>query len=317
MRAVVIPRYGGPEVLEVRELPVPEPGPGEVRVRVAAATVNPTDLGLRDGRHAAADPDLRPPHIPGMELAGTVDAVGEGVTAWAPGDRVLGIVVPMRPEGGAQAEQVVVDARSLARVPAGASFAEAATLPMNGLTVRLALDTLALRPGQTLVVTGGPGAIGGYAIALARHEGLRVIADAGSPEDEALVRSFGAHVVVPRGAGFAAAVRDAAPEGADGVLDAALLHAAALPVLRDGAQVAAVRRFEGGAGRDPRVRQIWVSRYLHDAERLAALVDRVEDGTLRLRVAGELPAEHAAEAHRRLEAGGVRGRLVLRFGETG
>ena len=103
MRAVTFSRLGGPEVLEVSELPEPKPGPGEVRIRVAAATVNPTDISFRSGRQFTlaqlAEMGVRPPFIPGMELAGVVDAVGEG-TSWRPGDRVMAIVNPRRPGGG-------------------------------------------------------------------------------------------------------------------------------------------------------------------------------------------------------------------------
>jgi len=149
MRAVTFSRLGGPEVLEVSELPEPAPGPGEVRIRVAAATVNPTDISFRSGRQFTLDQlagmGVRPPFIPGMELAGVVDAVGEGVT-FRVAERVMAIVNPRRPGGGAQAELVVVPAASVARVPEGTSLEAAATLPMNGLTVRLALDRLALGP---------------------------------------------------------------------------------------------------------------------------------------------------------------------------
>ena len=165
-------------MLEVAELPAPQPGPGEVRIRVAAATVNPTDIGFRAGRQASphlAAMGVHPRYVPGMELAGVVDAAG----------------------GGAQAELVVVPSASVTRVPAGTSLEAAATLPMNGLTVRLALDLLALRPGQTLGVTG---AVGGYAVQLGANEGLRVIAIAGLG-DEALVRGLGAAVFIPRGDG--------------------------------------------------------------------------------------------------------------------
>src|SRR5215510_8957144 len=157
MRAVTFSRLGGPEVLEVSELPEPTLSADEVRIRVAAATVNPTDISFRSGRQFSvaqlAEMGVRPPYIPGMELAGMVDVVGDG-TAWRPGDRVMAIVNPRRPQGGAQAELVVVPAASVARVPEGTSLEAAATLPMNGLTVRLALDKLALGPGQTLGVTG-------------------------------------------------------------------------------------------------------------------------------------------------------------------
>src|SRR4051812_18033476 len=117
MRAVSFSRFGGPEVMEVAELPEPRPGPGEVRVRVAAATVNPTDIGFRAGGQSPqqlAELGVHPPYVPGMELAGVVDAVGEG-TDWQPGDRVMAIVNPRRPGGGAQAEQVVVPVASVAR----------------------------------------------------------------------------------------------------------------------------------------------------------------------------------------------------------
>src|SRR5215467_6714030 len=196
MRAVTFSRLGGPEVLEVSELPEPTAGAREVRIRVAAATVNPTDISFRSGRQFTVDQlagmGVRPPFIPGMELAGVVDAVGEGAK-FRLGERVMAIVNPRRPGGGAQAEQVVVPTASVARVPEGTSLEAAATLPMNGLTVRLALG-----PGQTLGVTGAAGAVGGYAVELGVADGLRVIAVAGSA-DAALVKGFGAQTVVLRG----------------------------------------------------------------------------------------------------------------------
>ena len=156
----------------------------------------------------------------------------------------MAIVNPRRPGGGAQAELVVVPAASLARVPAGATLEAAATLPMNGLTVRLALDKLALAPGQTLGVTGAAGAVGGYAVELAAAEGLRVIAVAG-PQDIALVKRFGAEQVIPRGDGAIRALREVVPGCVDGLLDAAVLDAAVLPAIRDGGKLATVRGFAG------------------------------------------------------------------------
>jgi NADPH:quinone reductase-like Zn-dependent oxidoreductase len=174
MRAVALWRFGGPEVLEVADLPAPEPGPNEVRIRVMAATVNPTDLGLRAGRQADALAKLPPPYVPGMELAGVVDAIGPD-TEWLVADRVMAIVLPTRTGRGAQAEQVVVAADSVAPMPnEDTSFEAAATIPMNGLTARRALDLLALEPGQTLAVTGAAGAVGGYVTQLAAAEGVRV-----------------------------------------------------------------------------------------------------------------------------------------------
>ncbi|HVC84669.1 MAG TPA: NADP-dependent oxidoreductase [Solirubrobacteraceae bacterium] len=311
MRAVGVPRFGGPEVLEVVELPEPVPGEGEVRIRVAAATVNPTDIGLRDGHRAEALKDLPPPWVPGMELAGEIDAVGPG-SEWSPGQRVIAIVLPFRPLGGAQAELVVVPGASVAEVPDGASIEQAATLPMNGLTVRRALDLLALDAGQTLAVTGSAGAVGGYAIELAKLEGLRVVADA-APADEALVRGFGADLVVPRGAGCAQAIRAAIPGGVDAVLDAALLGPAILGAVRDGGQLAAVRPFPGESERGIEIRAVAVSEYATNQQALRALVRRAGAGQLTLRVAETFAPERAGDAHRRLEAGGVRGRLLITF----
>jgi NADPH:quinone reductase-like Zn-dependent oxidoreductase len=312
MRAVGFHRYGGPEVLEVIEREAPAPGAGEVRVRVGAATVNPTDIALRAGAFAERYAGLEPPFIPGMELAGEIDAVGEG-SDFSVGDRVIAIVLPARALGGAQAEQVVVPALSVAKAPPGASIEAAATLPMNGLTVRLALDMLALAPGATLAVTGSAGAVGGYAIELGKREGLTVIADAAAA-DEALVRGLGADVVVARGeAANAAAIREAFPDGVDAVIDAALLGPAILPAVRDEGQLIAVRPFAGETERGIDIGLALVGDYATNQPALQELSRQAAAGELTLRVAGTYPADQAAQAHRRLEAGGVRGRLLITF----
>lgn len=311
MRAVGITRFGGPDVLEIIERPVPEPGDAEVRIRVAAATVNPADTVLRTGRHGPPVDGLEPPYVPGMELAGTIDLAAPDC-GWQTGDRVMAIVSPGTRAGGAQAELVVVPADSVARVPEGVSLTAAATLPMNGLTARLALDLLALRTGETLAVTGAAGAVGGYAVQLAVTEGLRVIADA-APADADLVRGLGADMIVDRGPELAAAIRRAVPDGVDALLDAAVIGPPVLPAVRDGGQVAAVRPFRGETERSITVTLVLVGDYLHAGDKLADLAGLAAAGHLTLRVAAELPAELAAQAHRRLEAGGVRGRLVLTF----
>lgn len=311
MRAVGVTRFGGPEVLEAVELPEPRPGQGEVRIRVAAAAVNPTDTGLRAGRRAEALASIPAPYVPGMELAGVVDEVGPGAS-WRTGERVMAIVLPTRPAGGAQAELVVVPADSVAAVPEGASMEQASTLPMNGLTARRALDLLALREGQTIGVTGAAGAVGGYVIQLALLEGLRVIADA-SAKDEALVKDLGADVVVPRGDGAPAAMRDAAGGGVDGLVDAALMGPDVLVAIRDGGKLACVRPFGGEPERGIEVLQVQVSEYAHNQAALERLGRLAGEGKLTLRVAATFPPERAADAHRQLEAGGTRGRLVIVF----
>lgn len=311
MRAVGFTEFGDPSVMKIVTVPVPSPGPGQVRVHVAAATVNPTDIGFRAGGRPLP-PGVTPPYIAGMDLAGVIDAVGPEVSGWHAGDRVMAAVSPWVPGGGAQAEYVLVSEDQIARVPDGISLEAAATLPMNAMTVRTAVDMLALAPGQTLAVTGSAGAVGGDAIQLGDNDGLTVIGDA-KPEDEALIRSFGARHVVPRGAAMAAAVRELYPDGVDAVLDAALLGPAVLPAVRDGGQLMAVRPFQGETERDIKISLVLVGNHLHEGARLAELADLAAKGVITLRIADLIPAENAAEAHRRLEAGGVRGRLVLTF----
>jgi NADPH2:quinone reductase len=315
MRCVGFTEFGDPSVLRVVTVPKPSPWPGQVLVKVAAATVNPTDLGFRVGGRALP-PGVEPPFIAGMDLAGVIDEVGPDVAGpgagWRVGDRVMGAVSPWVPGGGAQAEYVVVAEDQLARVPDGWSLEEAATLPMNGLTVRTALDMLALPPGATLAVTGSAGIVGQYAIQLGRHDGLTVIGDA-APADIELIESFGADPVVPRGEGMVTAIRELYPDGVDAVIDAALLGPAVIGAVRDGGQLLAVRPFQGEPERDITIHLVLVGNHLHEGHRIAELADLVTEGVLTLRVAEVLPVDRAAEAHRRLEAGGVRGRLVLKF----
>jgi NADPH:quinone reductase len=308
-RAVCINAPGGPENVGVFERTVREPGVGEVRLAVRAAAVNPTDIGLRqrgvDG--------VEPPWVPGMDAAGVVESVGEGVERLAVGDEVMAAVTPRRPDGGAQAERIVVPAASVVPVPEGASFAEAATLPMNGLTALLGLQLLGLAADQTLGVTGGAGLLASYVIPLAKRHGLVVIADA-KPEDESLVRSFGVDHVVARGDGFTQSVRQLVGCGVDGLFDTALLGSAAFPAVRDGGSVAVVRGWSGGdPEREIRVHEVWVSTVLQRTDWLEELRELASEGALALRVAQIHAPEHAVEAHRRIEAGGLRGRDVVVF----
>jgi NADPH:quinone reductase len=311
MRAVGFTECGDPSVLGIVAVPKPAPGPGQVLVAVAAATVNPTDLGFRQGGRPMPE-GLTPPYVPGMDLAGVVESTGDGVTQWQAGDRVMAAVSPWEPGGGAQCEYRVVDADQLALVPDGLPLTEAATLPMNGLTVLAAFDLLALPAGSTVAVTGSAGIVGQYAIQLGTHRGLTMIGDA-APADESLISSFGAAHVVPRGEAMAAAVRSLYPDGVDAVIDAALLGPSILPAVRDAGQLLAVRPFAGATERDITIHLVLVGRHLHEGHRIGELAALVSEGVLTLRVADVLPAERAAEAHARLEAGGVRGRLVLTF----
>ena len=310
MKVIGVVDYGGPEALRIFEIPEPHAGAGQVRIRVRAATVNPTDTAVRNGARAEAQKEFAPPYVPGMEAAGQLDEIGEGVdTDLVIGDQVMAIVVP-RGSHGAYAQHVVVPVESVVRIPSGASLVEAATLPMNGLTARLALDLLALRPGQVLAVTGAAGAFGGYVVQLAKAEGLRVIADA-SQADTALLHALGADEVVARGNDVADRIRAIVPEGVDALADGALLNAKALPAVRDGGALAAVRTVSYDTQRGITIHPVWVRDYAREHDKLDRLRRQVEDGTITLRVAATFAAQNAAEAHRVLEAGGTRGRLVI------
>ncbi|WP_242908436.1 NADP-dependent oxidoreductase [Actinomadura terrae] len=314
MRAFTVTAPGGPETLTDTDVEEPLPGPGQVRVRVAAAGVNPVDVATRSG--ALADAGLmagfgadRPVGI-GWDVAGVVDAVGAGVTRFTPGDRVIGLQDRLDAPLGTYADAVILDVAAVGPAPRTIDDVHAATLPLNGLTALQALDLLDLPSGSTLLVTGAAGAVGGYTVELAADRGLRVVATA-SAEDETLVRGLGAELFVPRGAHLGDAVRALVPGGVDGVVDAALLAAAALDAVRRGGAFVAVN---GGPAvpvplRGIRVHNVWIRA---DAAQLAHLTALVDAGRLTPRVAATLPLAEAVEAHIRLESGTpLRGRLVL------
>ncbi len=312
MRAVGVMVHGGPEALEVVEVPEVHAGPGEVRIRVHAATVNPTDIMARNGSRAEQQKVDPPPYVPGMDVAGIVDEVGNAVsTGVKVGDAVIAMVVP-KASHGAYREQIVLQARAVVPAPRGKSHIEASTLPMNGLTARQSLDLLGLSRGQTLAVTGAAGAYGGYIIQLAKAEGLTVIADA-SEADHALVTSLGADIVVHRGDDVAARIRAEFPDGVDGLADGAVLNERVIPAVRDGGAFTSVRGFSGEAQRGIRFTTTFVRSYDCEFEKLDRLRQQVEAGVLTLRVADTYPPERASEAHRRLQDGGTRGRLVITF----
>jgi NADPH:quinone reductase-like Zn-dependent oxidoreductase len=278
---------------------------------VAAAAVNPTDTHARAGAYADRDPVKQPPWVPGMDVAGVVAEIADGVGHVAVGDQVMGIVVPTGAHGGYR-ENLVLPGDSVVRAPSGADAVAASTLPMNGLTARFALDLMALQPGQVVAVTGAAGAFGGYVVQLAKADGLTVVADA-SEADEELVRALGADVVVRRGDDVADRIREQFPEGVDGLADGAVQDALVLPAVKDGGAVATVRGYRGDGSRDLRMFPTLVRQVAQDRAALDRLRRQAEDGVLTLRVAETFPVEKAADAHRMLERGGVRGRLVLTF----
>ncbi len=227
---------------------------------------------------------------------------------FALGDPVIGLSDWLATKVGTQAEFVVLDAAALAPPPSGVSAVEASTLPANAPhTAAQALDLLALAEGQILAVTGAGGAVGGYAVELARHRGIRVIG-IGSDQDEAFITRLGA-TFVARSEDPAGAIRALAPGGVDAVLDAAVVGGAVIGAVRDGgAFVGLVPPAAPPAERRIRVSSVGLR---SDGAQLRELVGLVEQGRPALRVARTFALEQAAEAHEALARGGVRGRLVL------
>jgi NADPH:quinone reductase-like Zn-dependent oxidoreductase len=186
---------------------------------------------------------------------------------------------------------------------------------MNGLTALHGLALLGLVEGQTLLVTGGAGLLASYVIPIAKRRALRVLADA-APKDEALVSSFGADVLLPRGDALVAAVRTEVPEGVDAVFDTALLRRAMFPAIREGGALAVVRTWDGDdVEQGIRIEKVQVWTALERTDWLQEVRELAGEGVLLPRVAGTYPPEAAGDAHRRLEAGGLRGRDVIVFGD--
>lgn len=308
MQAVTVSAFGDPDVLHVTDIPIPQPGPGQVRINVHAAAIHPVDLAIRAGAFAQLLPD-QPHYVLGWDVAGTIDAVGAQVTAFHPGDAVVGVSVWFASLAGTQAEFVVLDAAGLAAAPQAASMVEAATLPLNALA---AAQALALLPpdAHRVAIIGAAGAVGTFATELATSRGQSVYAVA-SAQDERLIRGLGA-VLVPRPddpAELAGVIQAAAGGPVDAVLDTAGIGGAGLGAVRDGGTL--VTTFPPSVPPAQRGIRVAALQVVADGGQLGELVALAEKGTLGLRVAQTYPLREVAVAHARLARGGVRGRLVL------
>ena len=312
MKAVGIMKHGGPEALEVLEVPDINVGPGQIRIRNFAASVNPVDVSVRNGSMAQMQKVNPPPYIPGMDAAGIIDQIGEDVkTDLKVGDSVMAMVVP-NGDHGAYKENIVLDQNAVVQAPENTTHIQASTLPMNSLTARLSLDLLDLSKGQVLAVTGSPGAYGGFVVQLAKADGLTVIADS-NDSDRSLLESLGVDIIIPRGEGFAERIRQEFPDGVDGMADGALLNEVAIEAVKDGGSFTSVRGFKGELQRNIDFTATWVTAYDCKKDKLETLCEQAESGVLTLRVADSVTMENAAEAHKKLEAGGTRGRMVIEF----
>jgi len=301
VKAARFSRFGGPEVLEIVDLPDPHPGPGQVRIAVRAAGVNPSDWKKREG---LMDPEL--PQTMGYEAAGVVDELGEGVADVAVGDRVFGLSA----EGAAQAELAVLS--FYAPIPPSLDFAGAAALPAAVETATRALDQLGVGAGagrgSTLLINGASGSVGSAAVQLALARGVRVIGTA-SPANHDYLRSLGAEPVA-YGQGLAGRVRALAPDGVDAALDVA--GSGVLPELIELAggpeHVVTIADFGGAREHGVRFSSGDAGRAVHALAEIGGLI---ESGRFSLPVAQTFPLAEIAEAHRVSEDGHVRGKLVL------
>jgi NADPH:quinone reductase-like Zn-dependent oxidoreductase len=296
--------FGPPEVLKPAERPHPEPLAGEVVVRIEAANVNPSDIGGRSGEVVRRRmPDLRPPFVLGWDMAGEVADVGPGVDGWAVGDLVVGMI-PWGRIGarvGAYAQAAAVQPEWLAPRPAGLDAITGATVPLNALTASQDLDALGLATGATLLITGASGAVGSYATQLAVAAGLRVTAIA-AIDDEDWVESLGPAKVLSRSTDLATI------EPVDGLFDAVPIGSAATLAVKPGGVAVFTRSVQVSDRPDMRVESPLVH---SDPLALARLTKQVAAGELRTRVARTIPLTEAAEAHRLVERGGLRGKIVL------
>jgi NADPH2:quinone reductase len=293
MRVVEVRQFGDADSLRVADRPSPAaPTDGRVPVRVTAAVVNPIDAAIRAGYLAAVLPDLSTPFVLGWDFAGVT----------ADGRRVAGLVPWFALGGttGTYTEVLLADPAWLAPLPDGVDDAEAATVALNGQTAQQAMALLGLRAGQRLLVTGASGGVGGFAVQLAAAAGLDVTAVA-SKGDEAYVAGLGAKSVLGR---------DDTPEPAsfDGVLNPASADGMIAAVRDGGAFVAVTDASEPHPERGIRVATVHVT---PDSAGFSALLELLAEGRLTTRIAQRLPFERAADAHRRTEQGGLRGKVVL------
>jgi NADPH:quinone reductase-like Zn-dependent oxidoreductase len=303
VKAIVYRRYGGPEVLEVADIPEPKVGPDSVLVRVAASSVNPVDWKMREGYLDGAI-DVFFPVVPGWDVAGTVEATGPAVPEFSPGDEVIGYVRKDVVKGGTFAEKVAAPVRTLARKPRNLSWAQAASLPLVGLTAYQALHhALKIGPEDTVLVHAAAGGVGSVAVQLARAAGARVIGTA-SERNHDYLRSLGAEPVT-YGDGLVERVQaiGAPTASLDLIGGEALIstYDLGVPASRVASIVDASAAERGGA-------YVFVR---PDRADLTALVDLVEAGKLTVDVAETYPLERAADAHRRSEEGHVRGKIAV------
>ncbi|PPB48181.1 alcohol dehydrogenase [Arthrobacter pityocampae] len=310
MKAVFYEQYGDPDVLQYGEQPDPKIGPDAVLVDVRASSVNPVDWKITAGYLDGALPTYFPV-IPGWDVAGVVVQPGPSVTEFQAGDEVIGYVRADTVGLGTFAEQVAAPVRTLARKPRNVSWAEAATMPLAGLTAYQSLRAVGVSDGDTVLVHNGAGGVGTYAIQIAKAWGARVLATA-SEKNHDFLRSLGAEPLT-YGEGLGERIAAAAPDGLDAVVDyvGGDDWVASLAYLEDATRVASVADAEvkekGG-------RYIFVR---PNPEDLLALTELVEAGSVKPVLAATFSLENAADAFRSSMDGHVRGKIAVTVGDEG
>jgi len=308
MRAVALTEYGGPEVLRLQELPDPLVGPDFVLIEVRATGVNPVDCKMRSGLLRRTYPN-HTPLIPGWDVAGVVRATGPAVTDFTAGEEVIGYIRKDHVQHGSYAELVAVSERVLARKPSSQSFAEAAALPLAGLTAVQTLEAVKAGAGDTVLVHAAAGGVGHLAVQVARAAGVERVIGTASPGNHGFVRSLGAE---PVAYGDGLAERVAELVGGDGKVDVALDFAGGAALRVSPSLVRDPTRHVSVVDARTALRQ--GGRYVFvrpDGPQLTWLAALADAGALHVEVQQTFPLEQAALAHAVLEGGHVRGKLVL------
>jgi NADPH:quinone reductase-like Zn-dependent oxidoreductase len=304
LKAIVYRRYGGPEVLEVTELPQPKMMPDNVLIEIKAAGLNPADLGIQAGASEAVVDSLFPV-IPGWDLAGVVAEAGFAAPEFNPGDEVIGYVRGQAMHYGTYAEKISAEVRHLAHKPKNLSWTEAAGLPLAGLTAYQAIvRVLQVCANETVLVHAAGGGVGHLAAQIAVSQGARVIGTASKANDSYL-ESIGV-IPVRYGEGLVERVRKIAPGGVDAVLDTAGRGVLSMTECFSKPHV----RVASVAGSTDYPRTIPVFARLEQSD-FVALVELAEAGKLAVRVARAFPLHLAAEAQKHLAEGHSRGKVVL------
>ena len=309
MKAVQVAEFGV-EHVTVAEAADPHPGQGEVLIATEAATINPADFAVATGAVAARLPwGSAPPYTPGWDLAGRVVAAGEGVDGSVIGSRVVGFSLWFESLRGTQAALVALPVGNVVPAPDGLAAVQLTTVGLNGLTAWRGLADLKLAEGETLVITGATGSVGGFAAELAAARGFTVIAVVREDQKQDALALGAAAVVSAPDAEIGAAVRQIVPGGADALLDSASIAGPALSAVRDGGKyvtVTAVPPAERGI-------DVFRSGGRMDATALSTLADMATSGRLHTPVAHSFRVEDARAAYQAFAKRAGRGRLVLTF----